>query len=396
LADQNHPAHRLLLRNALLETALGIVVVVIVGSLGIMVPAAHQAPVWPFNYTLALSWIPTHEVLDSRAALFVAGLTAAVSAVVASVGVWKRRRAHMIFGLAGIASACAVAFWVLLVPAHPTTYAASPVPYNVSTIVAGSALYAQHCSACHGREGHGDGPDATSLPIKPADLPEHALDHRPGDLFWLIAHGTPRATMPAFSPAISDAEIWTLIRFLRAQADAEKAKSMTSDVHEWRPVLLAAPDFTFEFPQRGQESLNEQRGRFDTLLVFYTPPQSLPRLRELATAEAARAAAGLRILALPTSASTAAGSDSANDSESIFPRASPDVFAAYSMFARGADTDSAPPTHVEFLIDRQGYLRARWLGVPDSASDRTAEIRRQIEMLAHVGPYAAPMERHSH
>jgi putative copper resistance protein D len=47
LATEEHPARRLLLRNALLETAVGIVVVIVVGSLGIMVPAAHQAPVWP-------------------------------------------------------------------------------------------------------------------------------------------------------------------------------------------------------------------------------------------------------------------------------------------------------------------------------------------------------------
>jgi hypothetical protein len=36
---------------------------------------------------------------------------------------------------------------------------------------------------------------------------------------------------------------------------------------------------------------------------------------------------------------------------------------------------------VTFLIDRQGYLRARWIGVPDSLPDRTAEVIDQSELL---------------
>ena len=73
-------------------------------------------------------------------------------------------------------------------------------------------------------------------------------------------------------------------------------------------AFVAAPEFTFEVTGRPQESLRQLRGNSAVLLVFYTLPQSLPRLRALARDEAALAKAGARIIAVPLhpSSSTAA------------------------------------------------------------------------------------------
>jgi len=52
------------------------------------------------------------------------------------------------------------------------------------------------------------------------------------------------------------------------------------------------------------------------------------------------------------------------------------------MFARrDIDAPGASPATVAFLIDRQGYLRARWIGVPDSLPNRMAETIDQAELL---------------
>ena len=77
---------------------------------------------------------------------------------------------------------------------------------------------------------------------------------------------------------------------------------------------------------------------------------------------------------------------------------SPDVAAAYTMFARRKDAASSElaPAHMEFLIDRQGYLRARWIGVPDAATDRMPWILAQIEVLKHEPPHALSSEGHAH
>jgi copper resistance protein D len=165
LAAGDGEARRRLHRNALSEVALGLVVLGIVAILGTAVPAAHQSPVWPFAYTLDLH--------ADR----------------------------------------------LVVPAYPTTYRTAPVG-GAEAVARGAAIYQRWCSACHGVTGHGDGPLGPSLATKPADLIEHLQRHREGDVYWWIAHGKPGTPMPAFSPPLSDTEIWEAILFLQAQSGA--------------------------------------------------------------------------------------------------------------------------------------------------------------------------------
>src|SRR5262249_13103255 len=54
IAQGDAAATRALSRNALRETAAGIGVIVVVGILGISVPAIHRQPSWPFSFTLSL------------------------------------------------------------------------------------------------------------------------------------------------------------------------------------------------------------------------------------------------------------------------------------------------------------------------------------------------------
>jgi putative copper resistance protein D len=169
---------------------------------------------------------------------------------------------------------------------------------------------------------------------------------------------------------------------------------MTDRVKPLRPVF--APNFTFEIIGRQQESLEQQQNRV-TLLVFYTLPQSLPRLQELARKQSAILAAGARVIAVPISASS--GADDAGiaaDGESIFAIASPNVAHTYAMFTRQAD--GSPTTaymHMEFLVDRYGYLRVRWLGDPDAA-DRTTATLSQIKLLVEEPPRAPVQWGHRH
>jgi putative copper export protein/mono/diheme cytochrome c family protein/peroxiredoxin len=381
-------------RNALLEAAAGLLVVTLVGLLGITVPAAHQAPVWPFAYTLSLE--PVYESIGISTVLVFAVSVALVAAGMALRGFRTRRSGLWISGLAGICVAASSSAWLLAVPAHPTSYLTSPVRYTTTSIVSGSARYARDCSACHGSDGRGDGRAAPSLALKPANLIEHASHHRAGDLFWVIAHGIPGTPMPAFAPQLTASEIWELIQFLRARSEAADARTLTHHVEPWRSIV--APDFTFEIDAQPQESLREQRGRFVTQLVFYTLPDSLPRLRELATEKRAFAEARVRVIAVPlVISSTSADAETVNDGKSILAITRPDVAMAYAMFARqSADASDAGPEHIEYLIDRQGYLRARWIGVPVAATDRTAEILHQTKQLHDERPRAQPPEGHAH
>jgi hypothetical protein len=66
---------------------------------------------------------------------------------------------------------------------------------------------------------------------------------------------------------------------------------------------------------------------------------------------------------------------------------------AYAMFAA---RDRAVAGHAEFLIDRQGLLRARWLGVPASADDRNSEILAAAQKLDSERPSPPPGPEHAH
>ena len=201
--------------------------------------------------------------------------------------------------------------------------------------------------------------------------------------------------MPAFAPRISDTGLWDLIQYLRALSEAEEARSLTSLVEPWRPIV--APDFNFESPGQAQESLSGQRGRHVTLLVLYTLPESLPRLHELSAKEKAFAHAGVRVIAVPASTSATVDKQTMKDEQSMFPIASSEVDTAYAMFARqSSDFHNVAPTHVEFLIDRQGYFRARWMGIPDSTTDQSTEILDEVKLLKLEPARPAAPEGHAH
>jgi len=102
-----------------------------------------------------------------------------------------------------------------------------PAPVAAPAPADGSALYAKWCAACHGTTGHGDGPNAVNLPVKPAaHASREAMSARPDDsLYDTIAGGgavmnrSPR--MPAFGATLTPGEIRALVRHIRSLCNCE-------------------------------------------------------------------------------------------------------------------------------------------------------------------------------
>ncbi len=70
---------------------------------------------------------------------------------------------------------------------------------------------------------------------------------------------------------------------------------------------------------------------------------------------------------------------------------------AYAMFTRQADgSNTAAYAHVEFLVDRYGYLRVRWLGIADATTDRMTATLAQIKLLVDEPPRAPVQWGHRH
>ncbi|UCE32767.1 MAG: cytochrome c [Burkholderiales bacterium] len=103
-------------------------------------------------------------------------------------------------------------------------------PTDARLVAQGRAVYAQHCAACHGVNLEGQ-PNwrvrlpSGRLPAPPHDVSVHTWHHADEVLFDLTRNGlVPGRTapegyqsdMPAFSDRLSDAEIWSVIAYIKS------------------------------------------------------------------------------------------------------------------------------------------------------------------------------------
>lgn len=113
-----------------------------------------------------------------------------------------------------------------------TTTALADHEFENRDIVAGQALYVEHCASCHGANLKGQ-PDWQSpnaegvLPAPPHDVTGHTWHHDNALLFEYTKLGGKAALaergianfnsgMPGFGDVTSDAEIWNILAYIRS------------------------------------------------------------------------------------------------------------------------------------------------------------------------------------
>jgi putative copper export protein/mono/diheme cytochrome c family protein len=220
-------AARRMRRSVAMEAAVGLATVLVAAWLSALEPGAHEQPVWP------LPWQPSLQVFDDpdmAAKLYLSfGLILASVVLAAAVAVWPRLRAR--YRLAGFAASAVVlgvaapGLGLMAMPAYPTSFFESPLAFTSRTVAAGAALYLTQCAACHGAEGHGDGPLAPSLRMHPLPLTGfHLLERSDGEMFWLLSRGVPDGSgglaMPGFGQRLSENQRWALIAYVQTLAGA--------------------------------------------------------------------------------------------------------------------------------------------------------------------------------
>ena len=394
-------------RNVILEAALVAAILGAVGVLGLTTPARHDDIAWPLSFRF--DWVATKTLPGVQTRVAIGSQVATLGLVALLLALMLRPRRWPVAALGGsiaLALGAILALHPLAVDANPATYVRPSVPYAAASIVQGEELYRAHCQACHGVAGYGDGPAAAGLPRPPADLTaQHAADHTAGDLFWWVTHGIPGSGMPGFADQISPEARWDVINFVRALGAAERSRDL-GPVATTRPAVVA-PDFTFTTGVGEGRALRDWRGRGVVLLVFFTLPESADRLVELNRLLVAMKLRGGEILGIPLSDPSAVYRALAGRSV-YFPLAidgAEEAGAAYMLFrrdltAQGLKPVPPPVSHMELLVDRQGYLRARWipaqLGQDREGWGDLNQLLGEIDRLAREVPVAPVAAEHVH
>lgn len=162
------------------------------------------------------------------------------------------------------------------IPAVKPMAAAKPAA-TIETVARGAVLYSAYCGGCHGPQGHGDGPVAEVLDLKPADLraPGILQPNTDQELVDRLLHGSPLRTSPRRNAVAED-----------LQSDAIAAYLPTLSTSDWQ--LLRVGRFVFEgacAPCHGAYGQGE--GVFGATNT--PPPPNLMQARERYTDDALKA-----------------------------------------------------------------------------------------------------------
>ena len=251
----------------------------------------------------------------------------------------------------------------LFIAAYPTSFFVSPTGFAAAAILRGERVYQAACASCHGASGQGDGPAARALAVAPADLTaRRLLEHSDGDLFWFVGHEV----------AAPDADRWDLIDYLRARNRGEFVRTSGRGLHP-----LQIPRFTAVCADGRVIDLDDLRGQV-LRIVVPAGSQPEPTLTPAST--------HLTTITLPPNA--------ASRPDAAACLAPGEVLKAFAILL-GTTPEALAGS--QFLIDPNGWLRARWRpGEPGGWGTSERLFARTEALAKHALPDRANGQAHRH
>jgi putative copper export protein/mono/diheme cytochrome c family protein len=376
------------------EIAAAVALLGAASILGQTIPAQHDAILWrlPFRLSVDATWDTAGVPARVIGGAAVAGL--AIAAALRELAT-RRRASHLGSAVTALVAGLAVSGQALAVPAYLDTYRTPSVPYETISVARGQRLFGEHCVRCHGPSAHGDGPDARGLAVAPADLTEpHTALHTAGDIFWWLTHGKPPGVMPGFADRLAEDDRWDIINFVRTLSSGYQARILSERVVPRRPWMPAV-EFSYGTHDGQGGALSDARGRNAVLLVLHSSPASDARLVALAGLRSSLREAGTEVLAIPVD-----GIVSDTGLPTVTEGAE-DIVKTYALLRRTLDDpdarDGAPiPAHMELLVDRFGYVRARWLPSLTDKWQNPDALLREARALAAEPQVREPPDDHVH
>ncbi len=130
----------------------------------------------------------------------------------------------LVFGAVFLAACSGGGATATSLPPVPSEYQGKTDPYtgDATAIAAGKDIFEANCVTCHGETGEGNGPAASALDPKPANLSAVVNSLDDDYMFWRISEGGGMApfnsAMPAQKGNLSEDQIWQVISYVKTLA----------------------------------------------------------------------------------------------------------------------------------------------------------------------------------
>jgi putative copper resistance protein D len=371
------------------EAGCAVALLFLAGWIATITPAAHETNVYwplPFRVTYAGTWgLKVVPWIEPRWYWGIAMIVLAVVAAIAWLAPPLRQWRKISTSVAGAAAfVCGVV--TLSVEAYPETYTDPPIPYTAASVKRGFDVFQANCTGCHGVTGEGNGPMAKALPVPPADLTApHVATHTLGDIFHWLTYGGQSGVMPAFADVTNEDERWDIINFLTVLSNANQSRFLgPKGVIQW----LVAPNFAIDDPKDEIIDLEKLRG-VPTLVSFAHCKADDPAF---AARTASLTAAAEAVTTMSARHVTVYFGECPADPKAYLASHPGDAELTYAIINRYLDepvVNDIPEGH--FLIDRSGYIRARFRTFTpengDLASLKAQIAKTAVEPIVYIAPH---------
>lgn len=363
------------------------------GKLSHMHPPNHAViNDWPYSFRFSIdnTWGMSMQDTIIRVWVAVALVILAAGAIMLGQRLGWKSKLRVGVPVALIVGALGVGVPGFTIPAFPETYRPTPVAFNASSVAHAMQLFSENCVPCHGPQAKGDGVLSKTLPTKPVNLlmEPHANMHTPGDFFHWVTNGIPGTAMPAWGEKFSDEERWSIVNLIHAISRGYQARIVNPRVFP-DPLYLAPPNFSYVAHDGTSSQLKYFREEKNVLLVIFSWPESRERIDQLKGLAADLKSRETEVLLVPKNPLTPQDLDAVTK-DAPFPvvtEGAENVARAYSLFRRTIRNpdiigEGSVPAHMEFLLDRYGYLCARWIpSLEKDGWDDANVLTQQIDTL---------------
>jgi mono/diheme cytochrome c family protein len=201
------------------------------------------------------------------------------------------------------------------IPPTPMPTLGPLFPASAPSVENGRALYTDHCAACHGETGMGDGPQGIQLEgvtVPALALPEIAGPFSPAQWYTIVSQGNLQRYMPPFIGALSEQERWDVVAYAISLHSSPEEVARGRQLFESSCATCPAAYFSDQ-PRMAALSTD------DLARLIREGNDQIPAFgKDLSGEEIAAVAAYLRTLSFggPPPAETAAGASPAAPTES--------------------------------------------------------------------------------